>query len=248
MKFSEQDMAALISEVEAQFSEHLAKAEASNEEETMEKSEEEVATEEVAAAPADESGEEIKKSEEEVSEESFDYDDEDIAEMDKMYASMTKSEAQAHFDSIQRALGVESSEETVEEEQVIAKSEEVETEDKEDGTELLKSERDSLQKENEELKKSLETLTAAMTKYVKGASAPKQKAITRLEYIAKSEDGESKKEDEVNVEKLTKSEIKEKLTQKIREGKLEKSDKEKINQYYLDSSNANIETIKHLLV
>lgn len=245
MKYSEQDMAALISEVEAHFAENLAKAEADKEGETLQKSEEtkvgsqEAATQEVEG---------MQKSEETVQD--FDYDEEDIAEMDKMYSSMTKSEAAAHLESIQRALGVESEEV---ESQEMQKSEETEQSEEKlekstEEAELLKSEVSDLKKENEELKKSFESLTSALTKFVKkGSSAPKQKAITRIEYIAKSEDEKMEKsEEKEDVTKLSKSEISNRLSQKIREGKLEKTDREKIDEYYLD--NANLETIKHLLV
>lgn len=247
MKYNEQDMAALISEVEAQFAEHLAKAEAGNEE-SLQKSEEieEIVEQAQEAVEASEQ-EEVQKSE--TSEEvEFDYDEEDIAEMDKMYASMSKSEAQAHFESIRRALGEDSSEEVVEkDEEVMAKSEE--TEKVSEGEELLKSELDSVKKENEELKKSFENLTQALTKFVKkGSSAPKQKAITRIEYIAKSEDEgqETADKKEVDVNSLSKTEVSKILSEKIKDGKLEKSDREKINQYYLEDGS--IENIKHLLV
>lgn len=239
MNYSEQDMAALISEVEAQFAEHLAKSEAKNEEK-LAKSEE--VTEEVAAADEQEelqaSEEEVQKSEETEAVD-FDYDEEDIEEMHKLYASMTKSEAEAHLASIQKALGVKTSTEEVEESVEMTKSETEESSES-----LLKSELDSVKKDNEELKKSIEKLTAAMTSYVKKSTAPKQKAISGIEYIAKSEEPEPK-EDKKDFENLSKSEISQILTQKIRSGKLEKSDKEKVNQYYLD--NTNIETIKHLL-
>jgi len=254
MKYSEQDMATLISEVEAQFAEHLTKSEATKEEEILTKSKK---TDVKVSAKAADNSEEIQKSEE--TEEivaDFDYDEEDIDEMDKMYASMTKNEAEAHYESIQRALGTESSEEVVEpkaEEQVIAKSEEkaetkIEASDDNTESELLKSELDNVKKEKEDLKKSLEKLTTAFTKFVKGdSSAPKQKAITRIEYIQKSEDEVVIEDEKADVSKLSKSEISTRLTQKIREGKLEKTDKQKIDQYYLDGNN-NLETIKHLLV
>jgi hypothetical protein len=240
MKFNEENMAALISEVETHFADNLAKAEAEKGK-SLKKSEEiteEVQAEEIQAAAKEEV---IQKSEEtEMNEQDFDYDEEDIAEMDKMYGSMTKSEVKAHLESIQKAHGVES-------EEVIAKSEEIQVEStKDDESELLKSEVSELKTKNEELKKSFDNLTTALTSFVtKGGTAPKQKAITRIEYIAKSEDEVVIDEKKEEVSKLSKSEISTRLTQKIREGALEKSDREKINQYYLDTTN--LETIKHLL-
>lgn len=250
VKYSESDMAALIKQVEDEFAQHLAKAEESVEE-----------VEEATAAPAEEAVSEetseqeapeaLAKAEEEVeepaSEEELDYDEKDFAEMDELYASMSKSEAEAHMKSLQKALKVEAEEvveEVSEEEGKIAKSEE-------EGESLQKSELkakdeeiEKLKENNQKLEKSLQDLTTAMTKFVK--RAPKQKAVTQIQYVAKSEDkveGEKKEED---VAKLSKSEISQRLTAKIRDGKLEKSDREKINAYYLDG-NKDIESIKHLL-
>lgn len=241
MNYNEQDMAALISEVEAQFAEHLAKAEAEKQE-TLEKSEEveEILTQAEETVEATEVTEEVQKSEEV----EFDYDEEDIAEMDKMYASMSKSEAQAHLESIQKALGEESQESQTEE---MTKSEE-EVVEASESNELLKSELDTLKKENAELKKSFDMLTEALSKSVKrSTSAPKQKAITRIEYIAKSEDENTEtKEQELDVTSLSKSEISKILSQKAKNPTLEKSDREKINQYYLEGGS--IDNIKHLLV
>ena len=85
-----------------------------------------------------------------------------------------------------------------------------------------------------------------MTNAVKGFNknrAPKQKAVTQIQYLKKSE-VEEVKEDEKSVESLTKSEIAKKLSEQIRKG-ASSDDKEKINQYYLDKTS--IDTIKHLL-
>lgn len=236
MKFSEEKMSALINEVEADFSEYLKKSEAEQNEEVQASSEEEIVTE----------TEELNKNEEEVVVETtdFDYDEEDIAEMDKMYSSMSKSEAEAHLESIQRALNVEDTEEeTIEKNE----TEEVVVETKEEDN-ISKAEVEEIKKENEELKKSIAQLSEALTDHFKKQnSAPKRKAITGIEYIAKSEESvEEKNEEAVDITKLSKSEISTKLNQKIREGKLEKSDKDAINSYYLD--NAELKTIEHLLV
>jgi len=165
---------------------------------------------------------ELNKSEE------FNYDTEDYVEMDEMYNSMSKAEKEAHYESIKKTLNVTE----------MAKSENVEVND------LMKSENTGLKTENEDLKKSLSKLTVAMADFIKG-KAPKRKAVTNLEYVAKSETKtEEKTENKVDLRKLSKNEISAKLTAKIRNG-LEKAERNKINQYY--DGEININEIKHLL-
>ena len=232
IKYSEKDMAALIGEVEAQFAEQLKKAEKETEP-TLTKSEEtsieEVKTEEVSTEAV------VEKSEES----SFNYDEEDFNEMNKLYKSMNKAEAEAHYKSVKKALFGEESEET-QAEVKMEKSESKETEEKEDL--ITKSEFNAVKEENDKLKKSIEDLTNAIKGFNKNR-VPAQKAITQIKYLSKSETEETK-EDEKDIEKLTKSEIAKKLSEQIRKG-ASSSDKEKINQYYLDKTSIN--TIKHLL-
>ena len=248
MKYSEKDLAALISEVESEFSNHLTKAE-QKQDQKIEKSEEVV--EKTTENHAKTSEETVEKSETEVNtteeKKEFNYSEEDFAEMDQLYSSMTKSEAEAHYKSLKKSIYGE--------EEVIEKTEETETETeveaKNETSDLLKSEIESVKKNNEELKKSneeltksLEGLTAAMTNFVK--KAPKQKAITRLDYVKKSEADSDVEKTEEDVAKLNKSEIAKRLSSKIRSGELEKSDKESIDRYYLGETK-NINLIKHLL-
>lgn len=250
IKYSEKDMAALISEVEAQFETHLAKA-AKEQTTDIKKSEavEQPEAEEKqvveAAALAVEQG--------------FDYDEEDIQEMNQMYSSMTKAEAEAHFESLKKVLSKETQTDAQEakaetataKEEVVSKSE-VKAEDEkpqqdEDDKKLLKSEIENLKADKEKLEKSLKDLTAALAKFVKGTSAPKQKAITRIEYVAKSEEEKpTTEEKQEDVSKLDKAEISKRLSAKIRSGKLEKAEREKINEFYQTGSK-NIESIRHLL-
>lgn len=239
IKYSEQDMAALISEVESQFTTRVAKAE--KEKTDLKKSE---------AAPQPKV-EETPVVEAAPQEQGFDYDEEDIAEMNAMYSSMTKAEAKAHFESLKNALSKEDETKPAvkAEEATISKSEvkEEKPEQKEDETKLLKSEIESLKSEKEKLEKSFKDLTAKLIEFVKGSKAPKQKAITKLEYVAKSED--EQKTDTKNTEdvsKLDKAEVSKRLTAKIRSGKLEKAEREKINEFY-QSGSKNIESIRHLL-
>ena len=207
MKYSEKELAAIISEVEEKFGSYLEKAEA--EAEKLEKSEE--------VEQEQENSEDLEKSEE------FDYDEEDFEEMDKMYGSMTKAEKEAHYASIKKCLyGDEPAEESE-----MSKSEKTQTEM------IAKSEFDSLKEENEGLKKNMEKLTNALAQFVKLNKAPKQKSVTEIAHIAKNET-ESKPEEKTL--DLSKAEIKEKLSAVIRKGELSAKDREKINNYYLKNS------------
>lgn len=248
MKYSEADMADLISQVENEFAEHLAKAEAKVEEI------------EVTESKNEKDVEELNKSEEVVKSESdeCDYDDEDVADMDSMYASMTKAEAEMHFESLNKALFGENTEDKSKE---LNKSEDLEEEevdlqsDDNGQVDLLKSEVDGLREENESLKsqmqkseESFKKLTDIVAKFIKGSKAPKQRAITKIEYVARSKDEDvlnKNESDSTDVSKLSKSEISRRLSEKIRGGKLEKSEREKIDQYYLEDQDINL--IKHLL-
>ena len=240
IKYSEKDMAALISEVESQFTQHLAKAEKTQVVD-LKKSE-------TAVQPKVEEKQIVEVA---PTEQGFNYDEEDIKEMNEMYSSMTKSEAEAHLESLKKVLSKEDEEKPVVkvEETAVVKSE-VKVEEKpeqKDETKLLKSEVETLKSDKEKLEKSLKDLTAALAKFVKNSSAPKQKAITRIEYVAKSEEEAAKKDEKTeDVSKLDKTEISKRLSAKIRGGKLEKVEREKINEFY-QSGSKNIESIRHLL-
>lgn len=180
-------------------------------------------------------GEAIKKTETAVEAKSeskepkeLDYDAEDMAEMEGLYRSMSKAEAKAHFETLKKTIGVE---------EVMTKSE------VSDEAKMMKSENETLKAENETIKKNLEKVTEVLNKaFGKGSQAPKQKAIVNMEVIKKSE--EENKANEVDLSKVSKSEISSKLTAKIRSGKLEKKDKDAITNYY---NNGSIELVKHLL-
>lgn len=210
-KYSEKDMAKLISEVENEFKDYLTKAESQEKD--------------------------LKKSEKVItkSENDFDYDEEDIKEMNEMYASMSKSEAEAHFESLKKAL---SSEESIKKSEKNVVSEE---------NGLVKSELNTIKQENQELKKSIETLTNIVSKIVK--PAPKRKAITQMsdiEYIKKSEEVVEKKEEKTDYSKMSKSEINKILSSKIRNGEIKKSeDKQNINKFCFGE--LNLDGIKYLL-
>lgn len=210
MKYSEEQMAKLISEVETEFKDYLTKSE----------------------QPADKS-EEVKTEEAELAKSEFDYDEEDISEMNKMYASMSKAEAEAHYKSLKSIVFVE------EGSKEVKKSEEA-TKEVDEEKELFKSEMETVKvdlenskKENEELKKNLETLTGIISKVVK--SAPKRKAVTQIgdiQYIKKSEETAEPTKEEVDYSKMEKKEINKILSTKIRSGEIKKSeDKDNINKF-----------------
>ena len=209
MKYSEQDMAQLISEIENEFTEYVTKSEQNEVEEVS-----------------------LEKSSND-----FDYDESDIEEMNEMYASMSKSEKEAHYASIKSIL-FGTNEELNKSENIVKKDEE---------TELLKSELANSKKETEDLKKNVETLTNIVAKIVK--KAPARKAITQLgdiQVLAKSEESEVSAKPEADYSKLNKAEINKILSGKIRNGEIKKSeDREKINQFCYGK--VKIDEIKHLL-
>ena len=229
MNYSEKEMAALINEVENQFSDHLKKAENDEVKVNLQKSEE---------ANKENVSEEIEVVLEKSENTGFDYDEEDYGEMDTMYASMNKAEQAAHYASICKSLSIEVTPSN-EESNTDMKKSETETND------LHKSELASKDVEIGDLKKSIETLTTAMSKFVK-ARAPQRKAVTNIEYIAKSE-GDVKKSEEKSedVSKLSKSEISKRLSAKIRSGELKKSERDQITNYY--DNTIKFDKIKHLL-
>ena len=231
MNYSEKEMAALINEVETQFSNHLKKAE-NDETTTLAKSEE--TNEVVLEDNSEETSTDLNKSEES----GFDYDEEDFDNMDTMYASMTKAEQSAHYASLSKSLSIEAPASDESAGTDLNKSETV-------TNDLHKSEIASKDEEIGELKKSLEQLTSAMSKFVK-ARAPQRKAVTNIEYIAKSEEDVNKSEPaKEDVSKLSKSEISKRLSAKIRSGELKKSDRDQITSFY--DNTIQFDAIKHLL-
>jgi len=104
--------------------------------------------------------------------------------------------------------------------------------------ELAKAETAAANAKAETLQKSLDMATQILTKLVERKAAPAGKAITSLEIVAKSEGSNEEKS-------LSKSEIDAKLLAKSVDQKLEKSDRDLINAYYL--SGGSINSISHLL-
>jgi len=236
--FSKQELQEMVAQLESEFhkimksEQEFAQPLAKSEEEAKEKEEEkkeDEKKEEPKAEAKEESKEEPKaeaKEEEKKDEESHGYDEEDMEEMQKMYASMSKAERMAHKSAIEKCGEMSQ----------MAKSEEAQ-EIFSEKTVLLKSEIESVKKENEELKKNIEGLVAAMNTFVT-KRAPARKAITEIEFVKKSEDGNEEKP-------LSKAEIDQILAKKVVDPSLTRADREAINSFYL--TNAGVEKIKHLL-
>jgi hypothetical protein len=277
MQYTENELLALIADVEKEFTTHLVKAEQDltsklaksedsekpepkeEKEEPKEESKEAPAKEESKEIPTKEESKEAPKKEEAVSEhqeevpeqnaapeqeksvEDHGYDEEDLAHMHKMYASMSKGELKAHHDAVRQALdghmakcGDMSMNKTETMTSIEIKPEVI-VENPELG--LVKSELEAQKAKNDELKKNLDTVQEILTKLVK--KVPQGKAITTLEAITKNESISNE------TKELTKSEIKETLFKKASDPELKKSDRDAINAYFLNG--ANINTISHLL-
>lgn len=194
-------------------------------------------------------------------EEGCDYDEEDHAHMQKMYASMSRGELKAHHDAVKRALdgqseaaapaqaapaasqpmekcGDMSMNKTETQAPVEVKPETIAVKQENPDLTLLKSEFEAQKAKAEGLQKNLDAVTEFLTKLVK-KTAPAGKAITEMNAIAKSEPVQA------DEQALSKSEVTAKLDKKASEATLSKSDRDAINAYYL--SGASFNTISHLL-
>lgn len=238
IKYTDEQIANLLKEVEVSFAQSLKKSEEAPEAKEDEGSDEDKkedadeAKDEPAESKEDEGSDEDKKedaaeakdeSKDESKDQDFDYDDEDMDELHKMYASMGEKEKAAHHGALKKALGLEDKTE-----QPVApdmqKSEEAS---------LAKAEITSLQAKNAELQKSLDAVTKFLDTLNK--SVPQRKSITSVDYIQKSEESKEVSSEQVDVI----------LQKKVRDSSLSKSDRDAINTYYLNGKS--IETIKHLL-
>lgn len=201
------------------------------------------------------------------------YDDiEDYETIDELYASMEKNEIEAHYESLKRVM-LDKFEElekndkrdhaegdsSLDEFHAKAKKDSDYDELSEHGkTQRAKkyqkeasqakfgkseenAENEMLKSENEELKKSYEELKNMVDQLFNVKKAPAQKAVTNVNYIAKSEESNS---EEIDFSEMSKNEITAKL-KTIDYSGLKKSDREAINNYYLD--NGSVDSIKHLI-
>lgn len=200
MKYTEQDLQRIISDVENDFKKSLSKAENATEETEIEVS--------------------LTKSEDE------DYTDMEKEELETLYANMTKAEAELHFASLTKYWENQT-------EETMAKSE-VENEE----VSLVKSENSLLKAEVDSLKKNIDQLIEALKANVN--QAPARKAITSIDYIAKSEQAP-----QTEVKQYSRMEALKKL-RNVASGSLSKSDQEAVIEFTLDNK-ISTDTIKHLL-
>lgn len=256
--WTEKDALELIAKVESEFMAHLATLE-----QPMAKSEDESKEDESKEETAEEKEAAAKKKKEDKSEkdESSEEESGEMAAMDKaetavgefseekeiedLYASMTKAEKDAHYGALKKVMAVE--------EMKKSETSTVKTEDNKEIA-LIKAEFDAVKASNEELKKVNEELKKASeenqknlnavvealkSRFVKKQTVPKQKAITELSALTKSEKSSETSE-------LSRTEVKKILTEKAKEPTLKKSDRELINAYCYEK--VGVDKIKHLLV
>lgn len=241
MQYSKNDLAALVSKVEEEFSLLLAKAEESaetplvkaeeskEEQEAQEKKQDKEQAQDSEEKPAEQ--QEEKKEDKEQDDEACDYDEEDMEEMHKMYSSMKKGELKAHYNAVKSAMEKCG-------EMSMAKSEtDKEVKLQKSENDLLKSELEEVKKQNEELKKSVDALIQSMTSFLT-RKAPQRKAITEIAVLNKSENEDK----EIN---LSSAEITKILSEKSKDASLSKSDRMAIDNYYL--GNRDVSKIRHLL-
>ena len=241
--YTDSELMNLINSIESEFSAHLAKAEQDlKKSEEAEEKAEEAKQEEPKAEAKEETKEEAKEdkaeSKEETKEEAkeekdHDLDEEDMEELEKMYHSMSKGEAKAHYEIMKKCMAKY--------EAPMAKSEEqepkvIEIPVKNEDLELAKSEIEELKKSNEELKKNLESIVNTLKNKFMPKSAPKQKAVVNLEVLDKSEKEERP---------MQRHEVIKKLSAVSQQPTLTKSERQAINAYTLGTGS--LDSIKHLL-
>jgi|WetSurMetagenome_2_1015567.scaffolds.fasta_scaffold195324_2 hypothetical protein len=231
--WTEQDALDLIAKVETEFMAHLSSVEAlaKSEDDSKEESDED----KEKKAKESKEKEESKEDKKEDAFEAKEMEKSEEEEIEGLYKSMTEAEQKMHYSAIKKVLATE----------VLTKTEEVKPEVKVENKEndLVKSEleaakaaNEELKKTNEELKKNFEGIvTALKTRFVKPV-APKQKAITELGVLNKTEE---------TVPVLSEKEIRSKLTEKAKDPSLTKSDRDLINKYCYNQ--IKVEAIKHLL-
>lgn len=234
-KLNKNELFSIIQEVESEFSDVLSniasqnilsKSEESEESEKDKKVKEDKKDKEEDYEEENEKEEDKEEDEEEDEEKmkksEIDYSEEDFSqELNNLYTSMSKSELALHAESLQNVLKSEKtlnkSEQSVTLEEVIAKKDE----------------------KIEGLEKSLDRLLSSFNKFIGNDEAPASKAITSLDFVAKSEELNSKNID------WTPQKIHAKLETLSKSSNTSRTDRESINDYYLNGKN--LESIKHLL-
>merc|ERR1712146_170007 len=183
----------------------------------------------------------------EAKETSHNYDEEDIQEMESLYSVVDKAEAELHYKVFKKVMGenvevIEKFEEIIEVEEMIKfeeieveieemkKVEEVQLEEMKKAEEKIKE----VEIENEFFKKSVGELIVVLNNFLSQKTAIKRKAVIGFDYIAKSEEVVKFEENSVDVSKMSKGEIIEKLNQIIMNLMIKFEDRELINNYYLN--------------
>lgn len=240
-KYSDQDVHDLISKVEAEFAQHLAKSEAKTKEEgqPLEKTEIEKCGEiqksdeaPAAFAPAEAKKDDEPKEQPKDQNEDHGYDEMDKEELKKLYSDMSDSERALHKAALEACQSQDQQLQKSEEKQ----EEKVPAQQESEELKLAKAEAETLKKNNEELQAQVgELLKKFAQKIVK--PAPARKAVTELGALEKSEK-------ETPAPK-SKAEIVKTLTQMARGQDLKKSDRDAINAYVVGATG--LETISHLL-
>jgi len=152
-------------------------------------------------------------------------------ELHEIYASMDPSDLERHYmivRSLLRDAYAKAEKEEVEKCGDVTKSE---TKTKEDR--LNKSESNEVVKKLEELEKSNSELKSSLAQAVKAIKIlvkPERKAVTNeVEFVKKSEE-------EKQIEKMSKEEIRTKLNIKVKDESLSKKDRDTINTYLLSGA------------
>lgn len=233
--WTDQDALDLIEKVEGMFMTHLADMKPLNKSE--EKAEDEK-KDEKDESKKDESGEAVEMSKSEPAAEASAPAATD--EVEELYKSMSDEEKKSHYETLKKVMA---GQEMKKSEEAAAPKEEPK---KDDAAVLAKAEIEALKatveeqkKQNEELKKNLDGVVAALSKkFVKPAGAPKQKAITELGALNKSETKEASAS-------MTDKEIRKVLSERAKEPTLKKSDRDAINAYCFGK--VDVSAVKHLI-
>lgn len=236
-KYNETELTNLINEIETQFNSHLSKAEEatttvmakaeSEEEAPKAKDEDEKKDDESEDESEDKDKKKDKKKDDEKEEgdkpaflEKSEYSESDKSELNKLYAEMSKSERETHFEALKSTMPAG--------ETPMVKSE--------DTLSKAESEIAALKKSNEDLQKGMSELVAALKK--SRPAAPKGKAVTGLSALNKSEGTEAKIE-------MSREEAKKILSKKAQSTTLEKSDRNLINAFAFGT--VGLDAVQHLL-
>lgn len=229
--WTDQDALDLIEKVEGMFMTHLADMKPLAKSEESEEDKKDDKKDEKDESKKDESkAEEMVMKTEQPAEQAAGSED----TVESLYKSMSPEEQKAHYEAIKKAMAGE----------VMNKSEEGKASKEEpkndDETSLLKSEVAALKAANEELKKNQESIVAALAKKFapKQTTAPKQKAITELGALNKSETKDVSSE-------MSDAQVRKALGEKAKDPTLKKSDRDLINAYCYNK--VDVSAVKHLI-